>query len=80
MGRQESFAPLGVAPRPTKELTQDCHDPEPTHPNQSHQPCRASRACIYQLPAPPSAEKLDLVKRIDIAELQKAGLAYRPFI
>jgi hypothetical protein len=68
-----------LAPHPTKELITDRNDPESTHPNQSHQPCRASRACIYQLPAPPSAEKLDLMKRIDIAELQKAGLAYTPF-
>ena len=41
---------------------------------------RALRILRSQLPAPPSAEKLDLMKRIDIVELQKAGLAYRPFI
>ena len=41
---------------------------------------RALRILRSQLPTPPSAEKLDLMKRIDIAELQKAGLAYRPFI
>ena len=38
-----------------------------------------SRARIYRLPTPPSAEKLDLIKRIDIVELQKAGLADIPF-